>query len=221
MSHAIFENKRAANYDQFVQNWIPNYQYFIEHLPRLLSEAAREELLVVGCGTGNEMLTILQQTADWKMTGVDPSPEMIRQAREKLKDYSGVSLVDGEITTLPGTPSFGAATLLLVLHFLEDNGDKLQLLQNISDRLKPGAPFVMLDITGTQQEIKDNLQVLKCLIPPEIDEEEIQERLKRIANELHHVSETRLVALLKAAGFETPLRFFQNSIYRGWLTRKS
>ncbi|MBX2923180.1 MAG: hypothetical protein KF746_13355 [Chitinophagaceae bacterium] len=47
----IFENERAAGYDQFVETWIPNYHYFVDHLPRLLSETGHKDLLVAGFGT--------------------------------------------------------------------------------------------------------------------------------------------------------------------------
>ena len=116
---------------------------------------------------------------------------------------------------------FSAATLLLVLHFMEDNGDKLRLLKDVSERLVSGAPFVMLDITGDKSQIKQNLNVLRLLLPDGLDEEQIDNSLNRIENELYAVSEQRLSELLQEAGFEPPLRFFQSAIYMGWLTRRN
>jgi tRNA (cmo5U34)-methyltransferase len=46
----IFENERATGYNQFVETWIPNYHYFLDRLPKLLSETKQKDLLVVGCG---------------------------------------------------------------------------------------------------------------------------------------------------------------------------
>jgi len=138
MSHAIFENGRASNYDQFVTAWIPNYHYFIDLLPTLLEDQLGDEMLVVGCGTGNEISSIIRKDPKWKITGVDPSPEMVSQAREKLSDYPNVTLVDGRVSDLPGNESFGSASLLLVLHFLPDDGAKLALLKDISSRMKSG-----------------------------------------------------------------------------------
>lgn len=216
----LFENERATSYNQFVEAWIPNYNYFMDALPKLLSETSGKDLLVVGCGTGNEIERFTQAPQKWKIMGIDPSTEMIKQAKEKLQTYEEVTLIEGLVSDLDRDKKYGIATLLLVLHFLEDNGNKLYLLKDIADRLVSGAPFVMLDITGNKNQIKENLNVLKSLLPDGLDEQEISKRLNRIENELFAVSEERLSELLQEAGFEPPLRFFQSSIYMGWLTKK-
>lgn len=216
----IFEKERASNYNQFVEDWIPNYSYFIEKLPKLLSETSNKDLLVVGCGTGNEIAQFAKVDQDWKITGVDPSPEMISQARERLTEYKNIELTGGLVSDLNPDKKFGAATLLLVLHFIEDNGEKLDILRQIAQRLEAGAPFIMLDITGNPEQMKINLQVLKQLLPDNLDGAQLESRLQRIEKDLHYVSEERLSVLFQEAGFERPVRFFQTSIYMGWITRK-
>lgn len=216
----LFENERATGYNQFVATWIPNYNYFLDSLPKLLNEIPQKDLLVVGCGTGNEIERFVKAPEHWKITGIDPSPEMIKQANEKLQNCNNVTLIHGLVSDLEIEKKYSVATLLLVLHFLDDNGNKLNLLKNIADRLVSGAPFVMLDITGDKNQIKQNLKVLRHLLPDGLDEEQINYRLSRIENELFAVSEDRLSELLQEAGFEAPLRFFQSSIYMGWLTTK-
>ena len=216
----IFENERATGYNQFVETWIPNYHYFLDRLPRLLSEASPKDLLVIGCGTGNEIERFIQTTEHWKITGIDPSPEMIKQAHEKLRDCTNVELLEGLLTDLDIEKKYGAATLLLVLHFLDDDGNKLNLIKGIAERLVSGAPFVMLDITGDDSQIKQNLKILRLLLPDGLDDEQMNNRLNRIEKELHHISERRLSELCIESGFEPPLRFFQSAIYMGWLTKK-
>ena len=216
----IFENGRATGYNQFVKTWIPGYHYFLNLLPKLLSETEYKDLLIAGCGTGNEIELFIQAPGHWKITGVDPSPEMISQAREKLQTCDNVTLIGGVVADLDSEKKYGAATLLLVLHFLDDNGDKLNLLKDIAAKLIPGAVFVILDITGDKSQIRQNLQVLKLLLPDGLDEEMISNRLNRIENELFPVPEERVSELCIAAGFEPPLRFFQSSIYMGWMTKK-
>lgn len=216
----IFENERAAGYNQFVETWIPNYHYFLDRLPKLLSETNPKDLLIVGCGTGNEIERFIQAPGHWEITGIDPSPEMIRQANEKLQRYENVTLIEGVLTDIDIEKKYSAASLLLVLHFLEDNGNKLKLLKDIATRLASGATFVMLDITGDKNQIRQNLRILRFLLPDGLDEELISNRLNRIENELYYISEERLSELCKEAGFEPPVRFFQSAIYMGWLTKK-
>lgn len=216
----LFENDRATGYNQFVETWIPNYNYFLDRLPKLLSETIQKDLLVVGCGTGNEIERFTQITERWEITGIDPSPEMIKLANEKLQDYGNITLIKGLLADTDIEKKYNAATLLLVLHFLEDNGNKLALLKDISERLVSGATFVMLDITGNKKQIEENLKVLRLLLPDGLEEEQIHNRINRIENELFSVSEERLSELCIEAGFEPPLRFFQSAIYKGWLTKK-
>jgi tRNA (cmo5U34)-methyltransferase len=216
----IFQNERAAGYNRFVETWIPNYHYFLDHLPKLFRETSNKDLLVVGCGTGNEIERFIQAPEAWKITGIDPSPEMIKQASEKFQNNDNVTLVEGLVTDIDIKNKFGAATLLLVLHFLDDSGSKLKLLSDIAERLVSGGTLVILDITGDKNQISKNLSVLRLLLPDGLDQEQIDSRLKRIENDLFPVSEQRLSELCIEAGFEKPLRFFQASVYMGWLTKK-
>jgi len=216
----IFENERATGYNQFVETWIPNYHYFLDRLPGILSEANPKDLLMVGCGTGNEIERFIHAPERWEITGVDPSPEMISQATEKLQGYENVTLIEGLLSDLDTKKKYGAATLLLVLHHLEDDGSKLKLLKDIAERLVSGATFVMLDITGDKNQIRQNLKILRFLLPDGLDEDQINNRLSRIEDELYYISEERLSELCVEAGFEAPLRFFQSAIYMGWLTKR-
>ncbi|MEM6526082.1 MAG: class I SAM-dependent methyltransferase [Bacteroidota bacterium] len=218
---AIFEKERASGYDNFVQAWIPNYQFIINSIPAILGTTSNKPLLVAGCGTGNEILAFKRYRKEWDITGVDPSQDMVSQARSKLKDYSKVQLLKGEVKDLSSRFQFGAATLLLVLHFLKDDGTKLQLLQDISERLESGSPLILFDIFGTGKVFKENLSMLQYFIPPEIEADEKQTRMERIENALYNIDEDRLFELLVQAGFNIPLKFYQASIYGCWIARKT
>ncbi len=214
----VFENERASNYENFVKIWIPNYHYFLDCLPKLLKEIGDKKLLVVGCGTGNEIERFIKAPESWKITGVDPSPEMICQATDRFKGCENVDLIEGTLSNV--SSKYSAATLILVLHFFQDNGEKLDLLREIASKLKKDAKLIMLDITGNKKQLSENLEEFRLMLPDKLDKTEINRRINRIKNELCTVSEERLSELLQEAGFEIPLRFYQSSIYMGWITRK-
>ena len=86
---------------------------------------------------------------------------MIAQARKKLQEYKNVTLIEGLVSDLNQSQKFGAATLLLVLHFMEDDGTKLNLLKSIAERLENNAPLVLLDITGTKKTTQRKLKNIK------------------------------------------------------------
>ncbi|MEM8999556.1 MAG: class I SAM-dependent methyltransferase [Bacteroidota bacterium] len=217
---AMFGGDRAANYDGFVQQWIPNYDYFMSIFPKLLTNANDKSLLAVGCGTGNELIALKEFDADWSILGVDPSTEMIHIAQQKLVAYKDIKFSIGVVSGLGEHLRFGAASLLLVLHFIKYPNEKLALLQEIRKRLHPGAPFIIMGIFGNREQLKGNLKVLELLLPDNLSEKEIEERLERITNALHRTTEEELEKLLVRAGFESPTRFFQTSIYSGWVTKK-
>lgn len=216
----IFENERAAKYNKFVETWIPNYHYFLDCLPNLLEDTISKKLLVVGCGTGNEIERFIKTSNEWEVLGIDPSKEMINQAIDKLKQHKNVILVEGLISDLAEEKKYDAATLLLVLHFLEDNGNKANLLKDIAKRLVSGSKLIILDITGDRSQIKENLEILRNILPKELNENEINMRLNRIENDFFPISEERLITLVEEAGFEKPTRFFQSTIYMGWIAKK-
>lgn len=221
-NYAIFEKDRANNYDTFISDWMPYYKEIINHLPGLLGKPVPElsdELLVVGFGTGNEIEAVMEARPGWKITGVDPSPDMINIAREKLKGYKNLKLIEGRVCDLELKQQFDVATLFLVLHFLPDNGTKLELLKSIAERLKPGGRLILVDIFGTPDELQENLEVLRILLPAHLDREAIDDRIKNLPLRLNYVSASRLKELLKSAGFSTITRFFQMSIYGGWIIR--
>lgn len=218
---AIFEGKRSSNYDDFILAWVPNYEFLLNVIARLLArESGSGEVLVAGCGTGNDILALLSHSPALKITGIDPSPEMVKLAREKLSGHLQVKLIDGRVSQLPANSGFDAATLILVLHFLPDDDSRRGLLRDIAERLKPGAPLILNHIFGSKEEFMQNLAVLRASLPKEIPEEDVESRLERIASQLHYIPESQLFALCEEAGFEKPVRFFQSSIYGAWQTRR-
>lgn len=219
----IFEDERASKYDRFTQTWIVNYQFVIDTVPKIIEveQPNAKEILIVGCGTGNETLCLANtENQSWNITGIDPSPDMIKIANKKLKNHSKVKIIKGEINQLPTNKKYDVATLLLVLHFMKDNGTKKALLQSISDRLQKGATFILLDIFGNKTEFYKNLKLLEKLLPKEVESISIPDKIATIPERVHPISEERLSEILNKAGFSKPIRFFQSAIYGGWIVKK-
>ncbi|MEM1323209.1 MAG: class I SAM-dependent methyltransferase [Bacteroidota bacterium] len=219
----IFTGERAQKYDSFIHAWVPHYEALQHYLPHLLAEqlpATDDPIVVVGCGTGNELQILSEGKPEWQLEGIDPSPEMIAQARQKLSDCPQISLHEGYMGDLPAAKVFRAATLLLVLHFIPDDGSKLKILQEIAQRLRPGAPLILLDIFGTDEQLQHNLQVLKIMLPSHLDPQKVAERIAALPRRIQYIPEERLAQLLAQSGFSPPLRFFQAAIYGAWISRK-
>jgi tRNA (cmo5U34)-methyltransferase len=103
------------------------------------------ELLVVGVGGGAEIERFLPDNAGWRLTGVDPSQEMLTLAQAKVEEVGvgeRVALLRGTVEDLAAEARFDAATCLFVLHFLPDEA-KRETLRGIARRLRPGAPVLV------------------------------------------------------------------------------
>jgi len=224
MTVEIFENERAVAYDSFIETWVPNYNIVLETSYQLLKNkiGLEGEILVVGSGTGNEIRIFKAHENNWHITGVDPSADMVEIALDKLQTYRNITIIEGEVSQLISSTDFDAATLILVLHFIPDNGEKLRLLKDIAEKLKPGSPLLLVDIFGTKEEMAVKLRYLRESLPLIVleDIEEIEARFERIYEDIQYIPEARLFELLDEAGFENPIRFHQSTLYGGWICTK-
>src|SRR5689334_22200457 len=103
-------------------------------------------LLVSGVRGGAEIEHFLPHHPACRITGVDPSHQMLAQSQAKVAALDlgeRVTLVQGTIEQLAPEMRFDAATCLYVLHFLPDDA-KLALLRTLRNRLQPGAPLYLI-----------------------------------------------------------------------------
>lgn len=219
-----FDSEKALSYDQQIKIGIPTYDYLMMSMPaylsRLIPKGSDIQLLVAGCGTGNEMEQFLIYDSKWNVTGIDPSQDMVGVARKKLRLYKNLKLLVGQVRGLPESLKYDGATLSLVLHFLVDNGSKANLLKDLSKRMKKGAPFIIVDMFGTKDEIWEKLQMLAKILPENIDSQYVKEMSQRVIEEIHYITEDRFRELVKLAGFSEPLKYHQSLMYGAWICKK-
>lgn len=225
-----FDRDRAIQYDLDIRKAIPGYESLHGMTQSLLqtnlNESAR--LLIVGSGTGMELVNYSQLNPGWSLTGVDPAAEMMAIAQSELAVHGLQERVDlhtGYVNSLPETEPMDAATLLLVMHFLPDDGAKLQLLKDIAQRLKPGAKLILADLYGDQDAFyfSQLIKAWQTLYFSQLDE---ATRIKAetnfpasIKNSIYFVPEARIIELLQMAGFSQVSRFYQAFLFGGWIAQ--
>ncbi|MEO1671024.1 MAG: class I SAM-dependent methyltransferase [Cyanobacteria bacterium J06631_2] len=225
-----FDRDRAGEYDLDIRKAIPGYEalhYMAQILlQNCLDESAR--LLIVGSGTGIELLNYSQENPNWALTGVDPSVEMMAIAKSELESkglMKQVSLHTGYLDSLPEIETLDAATLLLVMHFLADDGSKLELLQNIAQRMKPGATLILADLYGDKSApyFSQFIQAWQRFYFSRLDDEaraKIEPKFETlIENSIYFVPEARIIELLQMAGFEGISKFYNAFLFGGWIAQ--
>lgn len=223
----FFDRDRAQGYDQRIRKAIPGYEALHSMAATLLQLDLKQDarILIVGAGTGAEILSLSAAHPQWQLTGVDPSPDMVAIAQQQVIENGlgdRVKLHVGFTHELPESELYDAATLMLVMHFVPDHGEKLQLLQSIAQRLKPGAPLILADIYGdkTSAQFAHFITAWKHrMLTLAVPAEKVEEQFQFITSDLNVATEARTIDLLQEAGFEVIERFYTAWIYGGWLAR--
>lgn len=109
----------SDDYADRVARHVPGLRDLHRMIGVLMAEQtpADGHLLVLGAGGGLELKTLAESGPRWRLDGVDPSADMLRQARATLGELAPrATLRQGYIDDAPEGP-YDGATCLLTLHF--------------------------------------------------------------------------------------------------------
>ena len=146
----------------FVWNWARRYDLLMELVTlgreqafrQRIADLARlqpgESVLDVGCGTGTLAMVARQRVGETgRVSGIDPSPQMIARARRKAERARlAIDFQVGVIEQLAfPDQSFDVVLSTFMMHHLPDDL-KRQGLAEIARVLKPGGRLLVLDMKG-------------------------------------------------------------------------
>jgi tRNA (cmo5U34)-methyltransferase len=185
----------------------------------LLAEEApgAADVFVVGAGGGLEIRAMAEMQPDWRFTGVDPSPAMLDIARQTTSLCAErTHFIQGTAVDAPAGP-FDGAVCLLTLHFL-DCPERLETLQEIRRRLKPGGIFVAAHHTGVDGQAQLWLARSAAFAAGLKSEPSLAATSARaMAERLPLLSPDREEACFRGAGFRQPSLFYAAFSFRGWV----
>lgn len=225
---AAFTAKAAATYDDRIVTTVPGRSLLHALLGPMIESAlppdapADLSVLAAGAGTGTELAAMAEHHPDWRFTAVDPSDGMLAVARERAEAVGFGDRLDCHAVPMAdyaAAAPHDAATSVLVAQFLADNGDKQRHFEALHAALKPGAPLVLADWSGADGE-RLLAAYAAWLRATGKGATEAQSIVRHVDAAFHAVGEARLAALLDAAGFGPPVRFFQALDVHGVLTRR-
>lgn len=225
----IYAAERAQAYDRRIRDAIPGYEALHQLACMVVAEATggHGRVLVAGAGSVAECVALAQACPALHVVGVDPAADMLKLAEHKVTEHAltdRVRLYPCTVADLPTFEPFDAATMLLVLHFLADDGAKQNMLTDLGRHLKPGAPLVLADLFGPtwdeswQAELRLYWRHLQTAAG--IDAEAIDKGFAHVDRDIHPIPEPRLAGLLEQAGFGPPQPFFRALCFGGWVARR-
>lgn len=218
----------ADLYHEQAAHFVPGYAsiYEIAGCYLNLNIPDKANILVVGAGAGMEIKTLAKFSPDWQFTGVDPSSKMLDFAkywvqRDNLENR--VKLIEGLISDVSDNDLFDAVTCILVMHFLKDEAEKLELLRNIYRKLKPGGILILAD--SIMPSNPQDFQLFKQLYQKHAEfhgepDAKIQQLLTVIDNSAFPITSKKETELIVKAGFSTPVTFYSSLYFQAWFAKK-
>ncbi|MGE3930367.1 MAG: class I SAM-dependent methyltransferase [Hyphomonadaceae bacterium] len=226
MDRAHFEDPEfVQRYAEGPGRFVPGYAVMQRMAAQLIAEkiGAEGDVLVLGAGGGLELEAFARAQPRWRYIAVDPAREMLSAARERMVAAGAerrVEWTEGYVFDAPSR-QYDAATALLTLHFVADDGAKLETLQATRARLKPGAPFVLVDLCldKASADYDRHLSRYRAFaLESGAEAGDVADTVARVRNLINTVSPDRNVALLAAAGFAGVDLFFAGLSWRGWVS---
>lgn len=134
-------NKQAPVYDETNTILYSKYgKISCENIFEFLKDKEYKKLLDIGCGTGY-LIDMLSKEYEAEFTGLDLSPEMIKQANSK--NIKNAKFVEGRSDAIPfDDNTFNIVTCSQSFHHYPDTDKAMQEAKRV---LKPGGLYILSD----------------------------------------------------------------------------
>jgi ubiquinone/menaquinone biosynthesis C-methylase UbiE len=144
--HAVPTAHEAVEYDRLARSSVPR---FSDTFVNMVSKAGLKQarVLDIGSGPGLIPIALAMHQPDWHIQGIDPSPEMLRQARRHA-EQAGVServrFERGSATALPYPDgSFDLVISQFTLHHIER---PVEMLDEAARVVRDGGQVIIKDL---------------------------------------------------------------------------
>ncbi|MEM9006333.1 MAG: class I SAM-dependent methyltransferase [Cyanobacteria bacterium P01_F01_bin.86] len=222
----IYSSEWAENYERLAHAGIPGREGLYRICQAVFQPVPSNAcLLVVGCGTGVELLHLAKAFPTASFVAVDPAQPMLEFCAQRVKEEKlseRISLHLGELDSLPSTSSFDAATAILVSQHIREDEKAEAFFKSIAERLKPNGYLYSADLhiaTGQNRERMISLWQQQALMSG-IDADIIQETLGKFEKDFRVRDEALLTHLLASAGLTFMLKPFSSLLYGAWCSVK-
>lgn len=213
----------SEDYAERVARHVPGLRDLHRMIGLLMAEQAPDDgrFLVLGAGGGLELKALAETRPGWRLDGVDPSADMLRQASATLGELAPRAVLhQGYIDDAPEGP-FDGATCLLTLHFLPA-AERLRTVREVARRLKPGAPFIAAH-HSFPLERRDTWLARNAafVVAAGVPAEQARSGMQAMKEKLPVLAPEADEALLREAGFSDVELFYAALTFKGWVCRKA
>lgn len=202
-----WEHDKAMQYNETIRKRILNYASIFEVMQDIVVTDCREvhSVAIVGAGGGQELSTLIDDLPKACYFAIDPSEKMLELAKYRLiqegkeADIQYIAKPFHEVEV----DAVDLITCHLVLHFLQTDDEKRQLIQAISKRLKVGGTLFLSSINGKigRADFEQQLDVWHVgMLRKGVTEKEWEKFRASIGEQLVPITDEEVVALLQQYG---------------------
>lgn len=178
-------------------------------------------VLLVGVGTGPELLALAERYPGWRFTALDPAAAMLticRRRAEAAEILDRCTFHQGVVSSLPEGQTFDAATAVTVSHFFLDPSARIQFFTDIALRLKPGGLFINADLATAPEPMQQDalLRMWTELMQGRLPVDIAQRVLGSLGDKVALEPTATVGGLIRRAGFTPAVRIFQTLLLNAW-----
>jgi SAM-dependent methyltransferase len=145
-----FYSAYAWAYDLLITRPVSHHCAGITTLLAQHGVAPGARMLDAGCGTGGYALELTQR--GYVVTGLDVSVPLLREAQKRANGHASLTLVCGNLLTLPFAPHFEGILCRGVLNDLLDTASRQRVFFSFARVLRPGG-VLLLDVRDWQATV--------------------------------------------------------------------
>lgn len=190
------------------------------------SQPAQARMLCIGAGTGAEIHFLADRFPGWRFVAVEPSAGMVEAATRRAREHGYAdrcTFHTGYLETLADAGPFDCASSLLVSQFILDEGERTRFFAGIASRLKPGAVLVTSDLASdvSSHAYASLLEVwLRTMAATDLGPDRLRQMREAYARDVAILPPPRIQALVTAAGFSTPVQFYQAGLIHAFYCQR-
>lgn len=149
-------NSVAETYDNRMQRPMTDKDGYIVRTAMAVPRRRNMQLLDLGCGTGLELLPLLERDSELRVTAIDCAENMLNKLRANLSDYMDrvQPTTTDFLTAELGTEHYDGALSVMALHYYTHE-QKLALFRKIRMALKRKGFFILTDRFAPVQGYED------------------------------------------------------------------